>query len=64
LIALGMILPLPIKVFIEVSLDPTNHNLLGVEVLICWLPAFTLALAGASIGSTFKHHKIVVNYKF
>ena len=57
LIALGMILPLPITFFIEVSLDPTSHNLIPFEILVYWLPAFNLALAGAYIGSTIKNRQ-------
>jgi hypothetical protein len=57
LIALGMILPLPITFFIEVSLDPTSHNLIPFEILLYWLPAFNLALAGAYIGGIIKQRQ-------
>ncbi len=49
-IAAGMILPFPIILALEVTRDPTSHNLMPFEVLMYWLPAFGLALAGAYLG--------------
>lgn len=51
-VALGMILPLPIAFLIEVTLDRTSHNLIPFEILLVWLPAFSLALLGAYLGRT------------
>ncbi len=51
-VALGMMLPLPIAFGIEVSLDQTSHNLIPFEMLLVWLPAFSLALLGAYLGKT------------
>lgn len=50
LVVLGMMLPLPIAVGIEISLDPTSHNLIPLEVAMYWFPAFGLALLGGYLG--------------
>lgn len=49
-VALGMILPLPMALLVEVALDPTSHNLFPFEILLYWLPAFVVAWLGASGG--------------
>lgn len=49
-VALGMTLPWPGACFIEIMRDSTSHNLLPFEVIIAWLPAFTLALMGTYVG--------------
>ena len=49
-VALGMVLPLPIALLIEVIRDPTSHNLFPFEVLLYWLPAFLVAWGGAACG--------------
>jgi len=49
-VALGMVLPLPIAMGIEMASNPTSHNLMPFEVLLYWLPAFGLAFLGAHLG--------------
>lgn len=55
-IAWGMIAPLAIAAYIEINNDPTDHNLLGIEVVMFWLPAFLLALVGAIIGCKIRNY--------
>jgi peptidoglycan/LPS O-acetylase OafA/YrhL len=47
--ALGLIVPLAVALAIEVSLDPTSHNLFPFEVVLVWLPAFLLSLGTGAI---------------
>jgi len=46
-VALGMMLPLPMSLLVEVVLDSTSHNLLPFEIILYWLPAFGVAWLGA-----------------
>ena len=48
--AFGMMLLLPAATLIEISRDPTSHNMLPMEVTFLWIPAFALALACAFMG--------------
>ncbi|GEM_PF-1849810 len=48
--AFGMMLPIPLGAIIEGLLDKTSHNLLGLEVVLRWVPAFLLSLAAIWIG--------------
>jgi len=50
-VAVGMVLPWPIACAIEVTLDPTSHNLLPFDV-ISWVAYFGFALMGAFVGWT------------
>ena len=52
-IALGMMLPWPIACGIEISHDPTTHNLFPFEAILTWLPAFLLAFLGTYSGRKF-----------
>ncbi len=45
-VAVGMMLPWPIACAIELTRDPTSHNLLPFEAIIAWVPALSLALMG------------------
>lgn len=49
LVALGMILPLPIALVVEIALDPTSHNLLPFEIILYWFPGFAVAWGGAHL---------------
>ena len=53
-VALGMILPLPFGVLIEVLQDPTSHNLIPFEIILYWLPAFAIAYGGAYCGQLIR----------
>jgi ABC-type polysaccharide/polyol phosphate export permease len=49
-VAVGMMLPWPIACLIEIIQDPTSHNLLPADVIVCWLPAFGIAFLGTYVG--------------
>ena len=48
--AVMLMLPLPIAFLIEVSEDPTSHNLFPFEIAFTWIPIFALVVAGALLG--------------
>jgi len=48
-VALGMMLPWPIACAIEVSRDPTSHNLLPFDIIL-WGAVFAVGLMGAFVG--------------
>ncbi len=50
-IALGLILPLPVALAIEIAKDPTSHNLFPFEILFGWGPAYLLAFVAAYAGA-------------
>jgi hypothetical protein len=49
-VAIGMLLPMPLATLIEVFIDRTGHNLLPLEIILYWAPAFALALLAAYLG--------------
>jgi hypothetical protein len=49
-VAAGMLLPLPVATAIEIARDATGHNLLPVEIILYWIPAFVVALLAAYLG--------------
>jgi len=53
-VAIGMILPLPIALVVELSRDPTSHNLFPFEIIIFWVPAFIVAFSGAYFGQLIR----------
>lgn len=53
-IALGLILPFPIALGIEISRDATSHNLFPFEIILGWIPAFLLALVAALVGARIR----------
>jgi hypothetical protein len=46
-VAIGMVLPLPIALVVEMIRDSTGHNLLGIEIALYWVPALAIAYLGA-----------------
>lgn len=50
-VGIGMMLPMPFGMIVEVSMDPTNHNLFPFEVVMIWLPMFAAALGAAALGA-------------
>ena len=49
-IALGMVLPWPLAFGLEVTANPSSHNLFPFEVVLLWLPALGTALFGTGLG--------------
>jgi hypothetical protein len=49
-VAIGMVLPLPLAMMVEIARDRTSHNLMPFEVALYWVPAFAVAFAGAYLG--------------
>lgn len=49
-VGLGIVLPFAVAMALEISEDPTSHNLMPFEMLITWLPAFLIAATGAALG--------------
>jgi hypothetical protein len=48
--ALMLIVPFPIALLIEVSEDPSSHNLLPFEIVFAWIPILLLAVSGVLVG--------------
>jgi len=48
--AFALALPLPIAFLIEVSENPTSHNLFPFEIVRIWLPIFFLVAIGTMVG--------------
>lgn len=46
-VAIGMLLPLVVAVFVEMIRDSSGHNLLGIEVGLYWVPALAIGYLGA-----------------
>jgi len=53
-VAFGLILPFPIALWIEISRDPTSHNLFPFEIILGWIPAFLVALLAAYVGARIR----------
>jgi len=58
-VALGMIFPLPIACSVDVSRDPTSHNLIPFEILLTWLPGFVIAVGAASCGRWLRRRMLL-----
>ena len=48
--AFAAMLPFPIALAIELSEDPTSHNLFPFEIVFVWIPIFALIVAALFIG--------------
>jgi hypothetical protein len=46
-VAIGMVLPLPIALVVEIIRDSTSHNLFPFEIGLYWVPALAIAYLGA-----------------
>jgi hypothetical protein len=49
-VALGMVAPLPLAALIEILGDSTSHNLLGLEIVLIWIPVVLVAFGAAFLG--------------
>ena len=49
--AVGMVLPLPIAMGIEMGRDATSHNLFPFEIIFMWFPALVVPYIAALVGS-------------
>lgn len=47
-----MIVPLAVALVVEISLDPTSHNLFPFEIVLVWAPAFLLSWGAGAIALT------------
>ena len=48
--AFAVVLPFPMMLLIEISEDPTSHNMLPLEPVFVWFPIFALLLGGLYVG--------------
>ena len=48
--ALMAIVPFPVAFLIEVSEDPSSHNLFPFEIVFAWIPIFLLVITGVVVG--------------
>ena len=58
--AFALALPLPIAFFIEVSENPTSHNLFPFEIVLIWLPIFFLVAIGTMVGKFLRKRRLAV----
>jgi len=58
--AFALALPLPIAFLIEVSKNPTSHNLFPFEIVLIWLPIFFLVAIGTMVGKFLRKRHLAV----
>jgi hypothetical protein len=56
-VAFGLLLPIPIALWLEMKQDSTSHNLFPFEIVFGWIPLFILALVAAAVGRRLRKRR-------
>ena len=53
-VGMGMVSPLAVALFVDISRKPTSHNLFPFEIAMFWLPVFLISFGMAHLGGRLR----------